>query len=171
MWLVHQATGTAVASLRFISCGAPTQLGSKGADVNAREQFGKRMTPLHCTIECQHNTSAVVQALLDAGADVDAVDNDGDTTLSWMVLFGVHDCIRLLLAHGADPCLRNHAGETPVDIITKEVLNHATVAQMRENAYYAQVLQERVVEWRLLARAAAWRRRRHILLAIRCRSQ
>lgn len=55
--------------------------------------------------------SQVVQALLAAGAPVDARVADGATPLHWATRFGADDCVPLLLAAGADPLARNRFGE------------------------------------------------------------
>lgn len=48
--------------------------------------------------------------------DVNEVDDDKDTLLHHAAGFGAADCIRLLLAAGADIAARNKSGETPLHI-------------------------------------------------------
>lgn len=45
--------------------------------------------------------AGVVRALLDAGADPNAADGEGDTPLVWACEFGAGECVELLLAGGA----------------------------------------------------------------------
>ena len=58
--------------------------------------------------------SQVVQALLAAGAPVDARVADGATPLHWATRFGADDCVPLLLAAGADVHARDEDGRTPL---------------------------------------------------------
>jgi cytohesin len=57
-----------------------------------------------------------VEALLKAGADVNAVDDDGWTAL--MYCDGV-DNVRLLLKAGADMTVRNKEGQTALAVAAK----------------------------------------------------
>lgn len=56
----------------------------------------------------------VVQALLAAGAPVDAKVADGATPLHWATRFGADDCVPLLLAAGADVRAVDEDGRTPL---------------------------------------------------------
>ena len=55
-----------------------------------------------------------VEALLDAGADIDRVSADGTTPMFIAALNGHFDLVMALLERGADPNLANHAGGTPL---------------------------------------------------------
>jgi uncharacterized protein len=54
-----------------------------------------------------------VAALLQAGANVNAVDTDGISVLQAAVIAGHVATVRLLLEHGADPQLADADGDTP----------------------------------------------------------
>jgi ankyrin repeat protein len=71
-----------------------------GAAVNARDARGK--TPLFLAVSISTTTPAMVQLLLDHGADVNAVAQDGSAPLGNAVLIGTTDIVTLLLEHGAD---------------------------------------------------------------------
>ncbi|GAW27184.1 putative serine threonine-protein phosphatase 6 regulatory ankyrin repeat subunit A [Rosellinia necatrix] len=45
----------------------------------------------------------LIRALVDAGADLDTVDNSGMTPLHWAILYGDIDLVRLLVELGANP--------------------------------------------------------------------
>lgn len=54
--------------------------------------------------------------LLDAGADPDAADDDGDTPLTLAARFGAYGIVWSLLEHGADPALPGSTGQTALEI-------------------------------------------------------
>lgn len=85
-----------------------------GDDVNARNRVG--YTPLG--IAASRGDLEVARALLDAGAEVDPVDNTGGTPLAAAVLNarGRSDMIELLLARGADAHRPNQRGQSPLDL-------------------------------------------------------
>jgi len=122
-----------------------------GADVNSRDRSGQ--TPLHDALTTDWS---VVDALLEAGADATAVDDDG-----WSVLHEAASCastdrsnevvMQALLDAGADPTVRTPDGESPLDCA---VSSHC---------------KPHVIKF--LARAAAWYRRRHLLLIAHARGK
>lgn len=82
-----------------------------GADVEGRDAiFGRRMLSWAA---CS-NHPAVVEAVLDAGAKVNARGGLGDTTLHEAVVFGRDEAVQVLLDRGADPRIANRSGRTPL---------------------------------------------------------
>ncbi|XP_046983201.1 BTB/POZ domain and ankyrin repeat-containing protein COCH-like [Schistocerca americana] len=67
-----------------------------------------------------------VRALLAAGADVGAMDEDGWTALHWAALRGDAAVVRLLLSAASDPNARNLLGRTPLHWAARN--GHAEVA-------------------------------------------
>ncbi|MEZ0261338.1 MAG: ankyrin repeat domain-containing protein [Alphaproteobacteria bacterium] len=62
-----------------------------------------------------HTQPEMVQALVAAGADIEAKDNGGETALGWACLRVTRSCIaKLLLALGANPDARLKGGATPL---------------------------------------------------------
>ncbi|MCL1857486.1 MAG: ankyrin repeat domain-containing protein, partial [Kiritimatiellaeota bacterium] len=55
---------------------------------------------------------AIITALLEAGADVNAKDSSGDTALYSAVTWGSIEAVEVLLAAGADPDLQDRNGDT-----------------------------------------------------------
>jgi len=63
---------------------------------------------------------ALVELLLDAGADVNIRYEDGSTALHVVALTGDEALIQLLLARGADRALRNSEGKRPQEVARNE---------------------------------------------------
>lgn len=85
-----------------------------GANVNQVTGVGG-MTPLH--MSARRGTPRIAEALLDAGADVDARDKNGETPLRRAVNCGQESVVSLLLKRGANPRSRDKNGRTPMDAV------------------------------------------------------
>ena len=72
-------------------------------------------TPLHFAAG-YFGTPANIQALLAAGADVMARDENGKTPLHWAAEYGTSANILALLADGADGKAKDENGKTPWDL-------------------------------------------------------
>ncbi|MCE2993293.1 MAG: ankyrin repeat domain-containing protein, partial [Candidatus Jidaibacter sp.] len=70
-----------------------------------------------------------VQEALNAGVNVNAVDNDGCSPLYWAAIDGNMQIVKLLCAHGANPLLENSDGDTALDLATE---NHALQSYLEE---------------------------------------
>jgi ankyrin repeat protein len=69
----------------------------------------------------------VVQRLLDAGVDVNRIYKNNLTALMWAAGYDHPDTIKLLLARGADPALRDNRGMTAQDIAAQTGSGRAAV--------------------------------------------
>ena len=88
-----------------------------GVNVNARSMTGR--TPLHmafCRIHANH--LPIIQALLQAGADPNATDEDGETPIfpavSSVPSSRIRVVVQALLDGGANPAARNNNLDTPL---------------------------------------------------------
>ncbi len=86
-----------------------------GADVNAAD-FDQKWTPLH--FAARDHKEEIVRVLLEAGANVDAIDSFGNTPLWRAVMTASSNLavIKELIKHGADPYKKNNHGIAPIDI-------------------------------------------------------
>ena len=99
---IHSAAYNAdLASLRLLL--------NDGGDVCAVDEKG--FTPLHwsCLRACVGEQLPVINALIEAGANLDAKTSGGDSCLAWAVRSGSLDVVRALLAAGADVNLTSDA--------------------------------------------------------------
>jgi ankyrin repeat protein len=88
-----------------------------GADVNRKNSLQK--TPLHGALSCWWRETAqkVSLFLLNHGADVNAVDTNGRTTLMYAVIYKRFDLAKLLVERGVDSKRRNRDWKRAVDLI------------------------------------------------------
>ncbi|XP_052831607.1 poly [ADP-ribose] polymerase tankyrase-1 [Octopus bimaculoides] len=87
-----------------------------GADVNAMDKGG--LIPLHNASSYGHVDIAAL--LIKFNTCVNAVDRWGYTPLHEAAQKGRTQLCSLLLAHGSDPAMKNHEGQTPLDLATAE---------------------------------------------------
>ncbi len=100
------ATGTMEAVQQHIEAGS---------DLDEREPT-RGSTPL--ITAAVFGRTAVAQALIDGGADVNIQDGDGSTALITAAFFCHAEIVQALLASGADKTLRNQAGHTARDSVS-----------------------------------------------------
>ena len=89
-----------------------------GADVDVRNYKGK--TALHCAAKA--GFLKVIHLLIEKGAAIDAVDNNGETALFEAIRSTIKNgekqraALEALLAKGADPNVKNSKGQTPLQV-------------------------------------------------------
>ena len=83
----------------------------QGADVNMPDGFGH--TPLF--VAAEYRLVPTAEALLEDGADANAVTPEGMNALHPAAALGDEEMVSLLLAWGADPEQRDHSGRLPRD--------------------------------------------------------
>ena len=72
------------------------------------------ITPLHCA--CIRGSRNAVDLLLDLGANINAVDNDGNNCLHYAVNSNNITLVKKLLVRGADKTIRNNRNQLPLDL-------------------------------------------------------
>jgi ankyrin repeat protein len=82
-----------------------------GANVNQVTGVGG-MTPLH--MSARRGTTRIAEALLDAGANIEARDKNGETPLRRAVNCGQERMVCLLLSRGANSRSTDKNGRTPI---------------------------------------------------------
>jgi ankyrin repeat protein len=85
-----------------------------GADPRAQDADGRSALMLGAW------NPAIVEALLKAGGPVDAADRQGETALFFATRARAGESIRRLCEAGADPLLKNRAGETVLQVAEKD---------------------------------------------------
>ena len=81
-----------------------------GTDLEQKDPIGGS-TPL--ITACVFGNAEVANVLMEAGADLEAKNNDGSTPLHCAALFCYPDIVQSLLDHGADKMSVNNRGEHP----------------------------------------------------------
>jgi ankyrin repeat protein len=84
---------------------AASLLLARGGDLNLPSRNSQRVMALHAALAGP--TPDIARSLIDAGADVNAVQQDGVTPLMEAAAIGNLDLVQVLLAHGADPSARD----------------------------------------------------------------
>ncbi len=86
-----------------------------GADVNAMARNPMQVMPLHSAAAARN--LAIVRALLERGAPVNARQQKGWTALHAAGQSGDREMFELLVSHGADPNLPNEEGVTSASLL------------------------------------------------------
>ena len=87
------------------------QLAQRGGDLEALDPI-YAMSALE--MASVFGQPAVVQVLIDAGADLNVRNRDQGTPILGAAFFGRPACLQLLLEHGGDPVLSNKDGVSPM---------------------------------------------------------
>lgn len=103
---------------------------ARGADVNLASQNAQRVMPLHSSVALQ--SIAITKTLLDHGADVNAVQEEGYTPLHEAARNGQLDMVKLLLNYGANINAVTSAGKTAL-ALAQEGNHHDVVALLEQN--------------------------------------
>ena len=92
---------------------------SMGADADAADSCGR--TPLHTLCALGHIYGA--SCILFCGVDVNRkTTDDGSTPLHFAAYSGNDELVRLLLAYGAQPTIRNDKGLSSFDVNRSSVM-------------------------------------------------
>jgi ankyrin repeat protein len=87
-------------------------MGKRIVSLDSRDVDGD--TPLH--VMAWRSDRLAVQALIDAGAEIDAVGDMGQTPLHVAVMRNDELLVEALLRAGADPNVRSEFGDTPLEL-------------------------------------------------------
>lgn len=93
---------------------AVTALLAAGADVHAAARNSFKVQAIHAAVASKN--IAIVRAVLDAGADPNAAQQQGFRPIHEAGSSGSRELAELLLKHGADPTLKGENGKNAIDI-------------------------------------------------------
>jgi ankyrin repeat protein len=99
---------------------------ARGGDVTTAAQNSFKVTALHAALAGP--LPGLAGALIAAGADVNAVQQDGVTPLQEAAASGRADLVQLLLDSGADPSARDGQGRTAIDFA--RAAGHTAVVEL-----------------------------------------
>lgn len=135
-----------VALNRAVSAGdsmAVRQLLAQGANPNTDATYGYNFTPLR--IAAAQGDTQIMNLLLDAGANINAQDNDGWTPLWDAALAGRLQAVELLVKRGADLHLQDRTYRETVRTMITEASQHTPEAVRRfhrqRRPLYAHIIQ------------------------------
>jgi DNA-binding winged helix-turn-helix (wHTH) protein len=103
-----------------------------GADINGLDTRSNLNGRRPLNWAAIRNDTAMIAALLDAGADINSANLTGFTPLHHAAEAGSKEAVTLLIAKGANLSLRNRYGQTPEQ--TANAANHAEIAEMLREA-------------------------------------
>ena len=87
-----------------------------GFDINNQVGNGRQL--IHCAAD--YGQKDILEYLLSQGADVNSPDTHGITPLLNAVFEGHTECVKLLLAKGADKTTKTPSGESIYEVAEKE---------------------------------------------------
>lgn len=108
------------------------ELINEKCDLNVRDS--RRRTPLHTAYIME--LYDIMKLLIKSRADVNAVDNDGNSVLHLMCMWGVKDTeiVELLITFGIDINAMNKDNKTPLHIASSERKNNIAILLIKNGA-------------------------------------
>ena len=100
--------------------------------IDVPSEYG--ITPLHYA--CYKNSKNAVDLLLDLGANINAVDSEGNNCLHYAVNANNPPLLKKLLVRGADKNMANKKGELPIDLARVNNFGKIVDILSAKNSYF-----------------------------------
>jgi uncharacterized protein len=85
-----------------------------GSDLNVKDPFGGSTPLISASL---FGKTEMAQLLMEAGADINTVNNDGSTALHTSAFFCRPEIVAMLLAKGANKSIKNNFGSTALESV------------------------------------------------------
>ena len=97
-----------------------SSIGAVQNDLSSEEQKKLDAKLLRVYYSASSSDHKKVKELLEQGANVDVVNNEGDTPLMWACFMGDKPVVELLIGRGVDVNVKNNSGNTALDFASSK---------------------------------------------------
>ena len=146
----EQIQSALIAAARFGNKRVVPFLVSSGADPNLPAGVNGWPPLMHAI---HKNRAGSAEALIDAGAKVNHTQSNGETPLIMAAGYGYADIVQILLDKGADPAMKNAAGNTALDFAVTGVADVDRFTYGRCQADTVKILLDRTPAKSIVAHA------------------
>ena len=123
-------------------------LTSQNYNINAADNLGR--TALHLFILYGHNLDCF-RMLMDAGADVNMQDADGNTPLHFALNEEYYECVDMIVKRKElVPDVKNNKGKVPIELLKEETVSKSdkmAVKGVENKAYFVVFIVVRICEY------------------------
>ncbi len=100
-----------------------------GSDINEKDPFGGSSPLISASL---FGKTEAAKILMDAGADLNMVNNDGSTALHTSAFFCRPEIVKMLLNKGANKTIKNKYGSTPYESVSGPYSQVKSVYEMMQ---------------------------------------
>jgi len=100
-----------------------------GTNINEKDPYGGSSPLISAAL---FGKTEAAKILIDAGADINVINNDGSTALHTSAFFCRPEIVKMLLAKGANKTIKNKYGSTPYESVTGSYSEVKSVYEMMQ---------------------------------------